>query len=138
MGIVCGDVLAATCASPVRSLARTPGFTGGPRSSLLPPASGVNTAVVFQWWMPLLLKPLNLFPTRRPLCATGGPPGNQGPIPVRRASPELQNLWQQQSNIFQQVAAYDLGWSRNEARLAETIPEPGTRHACPPADTSPY
>jgi hypothetical protein len=32
---------------------------------------------------------------------------NQGPIPV--ASIPEYNLWQQQSNIFQQVAAYDWG-----------------------------
>jgi putative ABC transport system permease protein len=87
----------------VRSLARTPGFTS---IALLVIAVGigVNTAV-FSVVDAVLLKPLTY---RDPqalvqLVTTG----NRGPIPV--ASIPEYSIWQQQSTIFQQVAAYDWG-----------------------------
>ena len=87
----------------VRSLARTPGFT---LIALLVIAVGigVNTAV-FSVVNAVLLKPLT-YPdpqTLVQLVATG----DFGPDPV--ASIPEYNIWQQQSAIFQQVAAYDLG-----------------------------
>jgi putative ABC transport system permease protein len=87
----------------VRSLARTPGFTS---VALLVIAAGigVNTAV-FSVVDAVLLKPLT-YPDPQALVQLVTT-SNQGPIPVARI-PEY-NIWQQQSNIFQQVAAYDWG-----------------------------
>src|SRR6266850_595675 len=87
----------------VRSLARTPGFTS---VALLVIAAGigVNTAV-FSVVAAVLLKPLT-YPDPQALVQLVTT-SNQGPIPV--ASIPEYNLWQQQSNIFQQVAAYDWG-----------------------------
>jgi putative ABC transport system permease protein len=87
----------------VRSLARTPGFTS---VALLVIAAGigVNTAV-FSVVDAVLLKPLT-YPDPQALVQLVTT-SNQGPIPV--ASIPEYNLWQQQSNIFQQVAAYDWG-----------------------------
>jgi predicted permease len=87
----------------VRSLARTPGFTS---VALLVIAAGigVNTAV-FSVVDAVLLKPLT-YPDPQALVQLVTT-SNQVPIPV--ASIPEYNLWQQQSNIFQQVAAYDWG-----------------------------
>jgi putative ABC transport system permease protein len=86
-----------------RSLARTPGFT---TVALLVIAAGigVNTAV-FSVVDAVLLKPLT-YPDPQALVQLVTT-SNQGPIPV--ASIPEYNIWQQQSNIFQQVAAYDWG-----------------------------
>ena len=87
----------------VRSLARTPAFTS---IALLVIAVGigVNTAV-FRWWMPYSSSHSPI-PIRRPWC-NWSPPASRGPIPV--ASIPEYNVWQQQSAIFRQVAAYDWG-----------------------------
>jgi putative ABC transport system permease protein len=87
----------------VRSLARTPGFTS---IALLVIAAGigVNTAV-FSVVDAVLLKPLT-YPDPQALVQLVTT-SDQGPIPV--ASIPEYDIWQQQSNIFQQVAAYDWG-----------------------------
>src|ERR1700730_6726200 len=87
----------------VRSLARTPGFTS---IALLVIAAGigVNTAV-FSVVDAVLLKPLT-YPDSQALVQRVTT-SNQGPIAV--ASIPEYDIWQQQSNIFQQVAAYDWG-----------------------------
>jgi predicted permease len=87
----------------VRSLARTPGFT---TVALLVIAAGigVNTAV-FSVVDAVLLKPLT-YPDPQALVQLVTT-SNQGPIPV--ASIPEYDIWQQQSAIFQQVAAYDWG-----------------------------
>jgi putative ABC transport system permease protein len=87
----------------VRSLARTPGFTS---IALLVIAVGigVNTAV-FSVVDAVLLKPLT-YPDPQALVQLVTT-SNRGPIPV--ASIPEYNIWQQQSAIFQQVAAYDWG-----------------------------
>jgi predicted permease len=87
----------------VRSLARTPGFT---TVALLVIAVGigVNTAV-FSVVDAVLLKPLT-YPEPQALVQLVTT-SSEGPIPV--ASIPEYNVWQQLSNIFQQVAAYDWG-----------------------------
>jgi hypothetical protein len=87
----------------VRSLARTPGFTAV-ALVVITVGIGVNTAV-FSVVDAVLLKPLT-YPDPQALVQLVTT-SNQGPIPV--ASIPEYNLWQQQSNIFQQVAAYDWG-----------------------------
>jgi putative ABC transport system permease protein len=87
----------------VRSLARTPGFTAV-ALVVITAGIGVNTAV-FSVVDAVLLKPLT-YPDPQALVQLVTT-SNQGPIPV--ASIPEYNLWQQQSNIFQQVAAYDWG-----------------------------
>jgi hypothetical protein len=85
----------------VRSLARTPGFTA---ISLLVIAVGigVNTAV-FSVIDAVLLKPLT-YPDPQALVQLVNTT-SEGPYPD--ASIPNYNIWQQQSSIFQQVAAYD-------------------------------
>jgi hypothetical protein len=87
----------------VRSLSRTPGFTS---IALLVIALGigVNTAV-FSVVDAVLLKPLT-YPDPQALVQLVTT-SNRGPIPV--ASIPEYNIWQQQSTIFQQMAAYDWG-----------------------------
>ena len=87
----------------VRSLARTPGFTA---TALLVIAVGigVNTAV-FSVIDAVLLKPLT-YPDPQALVQLVNTT-SEGPYPD--ASIPNYNIWQQQSAIFQQVAAYDLG-----------------------------
>jgi putative ABC transport system permease protein len=87
----------------VRSLARMPGFTS---IALLVIAVGIglNTAV-FTVVDAVVLKPLT-YPDPQALVQLVTT-SSQGPIPV--ASIPEYNIWQQQSNIFQQVAAYDWG-----------------------------
>src|SRR3984885_13774731 len=87
----------------VRSLARAPGFTS---IALLVIAVGIglNTAV-FSVVDAVLLKPLT-YPDPQALVQLVTT-SNRGPIPV--ASIPEYNIWQQQSAIFQQVAAYDWG-----------------------------
>jgi putative ABC transport system permease protein len=87
----------------VRSLARTPGFTS---IALLIIAVGIggNTAV-FSVVDAVLLKPLT-YPDPQALVQLVTT-SNQGTIPV--ASIPEYNIWQEQSAIFQQVAAYDWG-----------------------------
>ena len=87
----------------LRSLARTPGFTA---TALLVIAVGigVNTAV-FSVIDAVLLKPLT-YPDPQALVQLLNT-SSEGPYPV--ASIPNYNIWQQQSGIFQQVAAYDLG-----------------------------
>lgn len=87
----------------LRSLARTPGFT---TIALLVIAVGisVNTAV-FSVINAVLLKPLT-YPNPQALVQLVTT-SNQGNIPV--ASIAEYNIWQQQSKIFRQVAAYDWG-----------------------------
>ncbi len=87
----------------VRALARTPGFTA---IALLVIAVGigVNTAV-FSVVNAVLLKPLT-YPDPQALVQLVTT-SDRGPFPV--ASIPEYNIWQQQSAIFQQVAAYDLG-----------------------------
>src|SRR5271165_1009058 len=87
----------------VRSLARTPGFTA---IALLVIAVGigVNTAV-FSVIDAVLLKPLT-YPDPQALVQLVNTT-SEGPYPD--ASIPNYNIWQQQSSIFQQVAAYDLG-----------------------------
>jgi len=87
----------------VRFLARTPGFTAV-ALVVITAGIGVNTAV-FSVVDAVLLKPLT-YPDPQALVQLVTT-SNQGPIPV--ASIPEYNLWQQQSNIFQQVAAYDWG-----------------------------
>ena len=87
----------------VRSLARTPGFTAV-ALVVITAGIGVNTAV-FSVVDAVLLKPLT-YPDPQALVQLVTT-SNQGPIPV--ASIPEYNLWQQQSNIFQEVAAYDWG-----------------------------
>jgi putative ABC transport system permease protein len=87
----------------VRSLARTPGFTS---IALLVIAVGigVNTAV-FSVVNAVLLKPLT-YPDPQALVQLVTT-SEHGPFPVG-SIPEY-NICQQQSAIFQQVAAYDMG-----------------------------
>jgi predicted permease len=87
----------------VRSLGRTPGFTS---IALLVIAVGigVNTAV-FSVVNAVLLKPLT-YPDPQALVQLVTT-SDRGPDQV--ASIPEYNIWQQQSAIFQQVAAYDLG-----------------------------
>jgi predicted permease len=87
----------------VRSLARTPGFTS---IALLVIALGigVNTAV-FSVVDAVLLKPLT-YPDPQTLVQLVTT-SDREPIPV--ASIPEYNIWQRQSTIFQQVAAYDWG-----------------------------
>ena len=87
----------------VRFLARTPGFTAV-ALVVITAGIGVNTAV-FSVVDAVLLKPLT-YPDPQALVQLVTTI-NQGPIPV--ASIPEYNLWQQQSNIFQEVAAYDWG-----------------------------
>lgn len=86
----------------VRSLARTPGFT---LIALLVIATGigVNTAV-FTVVNAVILKPLT-YPDPQAMVQLVTT-SSRGPIPV--ASIPEYNIWQQQSTIFRQVAAY--GW----------------------------
>jgi hypothetical protein len=87
----------------VRSLARIPGFTS---IALLVIAVGIgaNTAV-FSVVDAVLLKPLTYpDPQARVQLVTTS---SGGPIPA--ASIPEYNIWQQLSNIFQHVAAYDWG-----------------------------
>jgi len=87
----------------LRSLGRTPGFT---TVALLVIAVGigVNTAV-FSVVDAVLLKPLT-YPDPQALVQLVTT-SSEGPIPV--ASIPEYDIWQQQSAIFQQVAAYDWG-----------------------------
>jgi putative ABC transport system permease protein len=87
----------------VRSLARTPGFT---LIALLVIAVGigVNTAV-FSVVNAVLLKPLT-YPDPQTLVQLVTT-SDQGPY--QAASVPEYKIWQQQSGIFQQVAAYDAG-----------------------------
>jgi len=87
----------------VRSLARMPGFTS---IALLVIAVGIglNTAV-FTVVDAVVLKPLT-YPDAQALVQLVTT-SSQGPITV--ASIPEYNVWQQQSSVFQQVAAYDWG-----------------------------
>lgn len=87
----------------MRSLARTPGFT---TIALLVIAVGIgaNTAV-FSVVDAVLLKPLT-YPNPQSLVQVMTT-SDRGPIPV--ASIPEYSIWQQQSAVFQQVAAYDWG-----------------------------
>jgi putative ABC transport system permease protein len=87
----------------VRSLARTPGFTAIVLL-VIAVGIGVNTAV-FSVVDAVLLKPLT-YPDPDALVRLVTT-SDRGPIPV--ASIPEYNIWQQQSDIFQQVAAYDWG-----------------------------
>jgi putative ABC transport system permease protein len=87
----------------VRSLARTPGFTSI-AILVIAVGIGVNTAV-FSVVNAVLLKPLT-YPDPQALVQLVAT-SDQGSFPV--ASIPEYNIWQQQSAIFQQVAAYDLG-----------------------------
>ncbi|MGB8536939.1 MAG: ABC transporter permease [Acidobacteriaceae bacterium] len=87
----------------VRSLARTPGFTSI-AILVIAVGIGVNTAV-FSVVNAVLLKPLT-YPDPQALVQLVAT-SDQGSLPV--ASIPEYNIWQQQSAIFQQVAAYDLG-----------------------------
>jgi putative ABC transport system permease protein len=87
----------------VRSLARTPGFTAI-ALFVIAVGIGVNTAV-FSVVNAVLLKPLT-YPDPQALVQLVTT-SDQGSFPV--ASVPEYNIWQQQSAIFQQVAAYDLG-----------------------------
>ena len=87
----------------VRSLARTRGFTTV-ALLVITAGIGVNTAV-FSVVDAVLLKPLT-YPDPQALVQLVTT-SNQGPIPV--ASIPEYDIWQQQSAIFQQVAAYDWG-----------------------------
>jgi putative ABC transport system permease protein len=87
----------------LRSLARTPGFTWV-ALLVIAVGIGVNTAV-FSVINAVLLKPLT-YPDPQSLVQLVTT-SNRGPIPV--ASIPEYNIWQQQSAIFQQVAAYDWG-----------------------------
>ncbi|HTW65859.1 MAG TPA: ABC transporter permease [Bryobacteraceae bacterium] len=87
----------------LRSLARTPGFT---TIALVVIAVGIaaNTAV-FSVVNAVLLKPLT-YPEPQALVQLVTT-SSRGPIPV--ASIPEYSIWQQQSAVFQQVAAYDWG-----------------------------
>jgi predicted permease len=87
----------------VRSLLKAPGFTA---VALLVIAAGigVNTAV-FSVVDAVLLKPLT-YPDPQTLVQLVTT-SDEGPIPV--ASIPEYNIWQQQTNVFRQVAAYDWG-----------------------------
>src|SRR6266576_5963765 len=87
----------------LRSLGRTPGFTTV-ALLVIAPGIGVNTAV-FSVVDAVLLKPLT-YPDPQALVQLVTT-SKQRPIPV--ASIPEYDLWQQQSAIFQQVAAYDWG-----------------------------
>jgi putative ABC transport system permease protein len=87
----------------VRSLARTPGFTSI-AILVIAVGIGVNTAV-FSVVDAVLLKPLT-YPDPQSLVQLVTT-SNRGPLPL--ASIPEYNIWQQQSAIFQQVAAYDWG-----------------------------
>ncbi len=87
----------------VRSLARTPGFTA---IALLVIAVGIGVnSAVFSVVDAVLLKPLT-YPDPQAMMQVVTT-SDRGPFPV--ASIPEYNIWQQQSGIFQQVAAYDLG-----------------------------
>ena len=109
----------------VRSLARTPGFTV---IALLVIAVGigVNTAV-FSVVNAVLLKPLT-YPDPQALVQLVTT-SDRGPFPV--ASIPEYNIWQQQSAIFQQVAAYDLGGAGIEPH-GRRPSRAGTRRPCYP------
>jgi putative ABC transport system permease protein len=87
----------------MRSYARTPGFTAIVLLAIAV-GIGVNTAV-FSVVNAVLLKPLT-YPDPETLVRVMST-GDQGPIPV--ASIPEYNIWQKQSTVFQQVAAYDSG-----------------------------
>jgi putative ABC transport system permease protein len=87
----------------MRSLARTPGFTSI-AILVIAVGIGVNTAV-FSVVDAVLLKPLT-YPDPQSLAQLVTT-SNRGPLPLA-SIPEF-NIWQQQSAIFQQVAAYDWG-----------------------------
>jgi putative ABC transport system permease protein len=87
----------------VRSLARTPGFTAI-AILVIAVGIGVNTAV-FSVVNAVLLKPLT-YPDPQSLVQLVTT-SNRGPLPLA-GIPEY-NIWQQQSAVFQQVAAYDWG-----------------------------
>ena len=87
----------------VRSLARTPAFTSIVLL-VIAVGIGVNTAV-FSVVDAVLLKPLT-YPNPQALVQLVTT-SDRGPIPV--ASIPEYNVWQQQSAIFRQVAAYDWG-----------------------------
>ena len=87
----------------IRSLARTPAFTSI-ALVVIAVAIGVNTAV-FSVVNAVLLRPLT-YPDPEALVRLMTT-SDRGPIPV--ASIPEYNIWQQQSAIFQQVAAYDWG-----------------------------
>jgi len=89
----------------LRSLARTPGFTAI-TLFVIAVGIGVNTAV-FSVIDALLLKPLT-YPDPQALVQIVLKT-NQGPFAA--ASVPMFALWQQQSGIFEQVAAYDWGGS---------------------------
>ena len=86
-----------------RSLARTPGFTAI-AILVIAVAIGVNTAV-FSVVNAVLLKPLT-YPDPQSLVQVVTT-SDRGPLPL--ASIPEYNIFQQQSAIFQQVAAYDWG-----------------------------
>ena len=87
----------------IRSLARTPAFTSI-ALVVIAVAIGVNTAV-FSVVNAVLLRPLT-YPDPEALVRLMTT-SDRGPIQV--ASIPEYNIWQQQSAIFQQVAAYDWG-----------------------------
>jgi putative ABC transport system permease protein len=87
----------------MRSLARTPGLTSI-AVLVIAAGIGVNTAV-FSVVDAVLLKPLT-YPDPQALVRVVTT-GDRGPIPV--ASIPEYSIWRQQSNVFQQVGAYDWG-----------------------------
>jgi putative ABC transport system permease protein len=87
----------------VRSLGRTPGFTSV-ALLVIAVGIGVNTAV-FSVVDAVLLKPLT-YPDPQALVQLVTT-SIRGPLPM--ASIPEYNIWQQQSGIFQLVAAYDSG-----------------------------
>jgi putative ABC transport system permease protein len=87
----------------LRSLTRTPGFTVV-ALLVIAVGIGVNTAV-FSVIDAVLLKPLT-YPDPQSLVQIVTTT-NRGPFPVA-SIPEFA-LWQQQTGIFQQIAAYDFG-----------------------------
>ena len=87
----------------LRSLARTPGFTSI-AILVIAVGIGVNTAV-FSVINAVLLKPLT-YPDPQALVQMGNT-SSHGAFPVANI-PKF-NIWRQQTGIFQQVAAYDLG-----------------------------
>jgi len=87
----------------LRSLARTPGFTSI-AILVIAVGIGVNTAV-FSVVNAVLLKPLT-YPDPQSLVQVVTT-SDRGPLPL--ASIPEYNIFQQQSAVFQQVAAYDWG-----------------------------
>jgi len=91
--------------SVLRSLARTPGFTAI-AIIVIAVGIGANTAV-FSVINTVLLKPLT-YPDPQSLVQllNSGPQGSFAPANVPNFA-----LWRQQTSVFQEVAAYDLGGS---------------------------